>query len=64
MCQSQAHLTCATAGLSALHAAANVLSSMTTLSEIMLMTCKLLLGHELIDCCTSHLRCALLAQLV
>ena len=59
VCQSQAHsLTCATAGLSALHAANNVLSSLTTPIETAVITCKLLLGHELIHFCTSHLRCA------
>ena len=42
------HLTCATAGLSALHAATSVLSSLTTLIETVVITCKLLLGHELI----------------
>ena len=64
VCQSQAHLTCGTAGLSALHAANNVLSSLTTPIETVVITCKLLLGHELIDSCTSHLRCAPLAHLV
>ena len=47
-----------------MHAVNNVLSSLTTLIDIVVITCKLLLGHELRDSCTSYLRCALLAHLV
>ena len=51
---ARAHLTCATAGASALHATINVLSSLTSLIKTVVMTGKLLLGHEQVGCCESH----------